>query len=69
MKSLSEHCLFSDCNGSLIFLHKTKIVGDLDCFRDFELPPFFRGRWCGGGVGVCGGSGRIHYYYHLIIIY
>ena len=51
------------------FLHQTKIVGHLDCFRDFELPPLFRGRWWGLGGGVCGGSGQIHYYYHLIIIY
>ena len=26
------------------FLHKTGIVGHLDCFRDFELPPLFSGR-------------------------
>ena len=33
------------------FLHKTRFFGHLDCFRDFELPPLFRGRWWGGGGG------------------
>ena len=47
------------------FLLKTRIVGHLDFFRDFEPPPFFRGQMVPGGQGI----GGVADYYHLIIIY
>ena len=45
------------------FLHKTRIVGYLDCVRDFGLP--FLGT-DGDGWGLWR-VGQIHYYYHFII--
>ena len=39
------------------FLHKTRIVGHLDCFRDFELPPFLGADGGGEEVGFAEGQG------------